>query len=60
MASVQMFELSMNERCVHATYPIALVYSTAISPIIRSPNNHLETGKIENLSSLYIFLTHST
>ena len=36
----------------------ALVDSTAIDPITRSPNYHHETGKIDNLSRANLCLAH--
>ena len=58
MARMQRFELSLNNTVKLLTLRAPLD-STAIYPITRSPNNHYETGKQENLSRLYLCLVHS-
>ena len=59
MARMQRFELSLNNTVKLLTSRDPLD-STAIYPITRSPNNHHETGKQENLSRSYLCLAHST
>ena len=51
------FELSTNDTN-QGTNLRAPLDSTAIDPIIRSPNYHHETGKIENLSRANLCLAH--
>ena len=59
MPRIQRFELSLNDT-VKLLTSRAPLDSTAIYPITRSPNNHHETGKQENLSRSYLCLAHST
>ena len=59
MPRMQMFELSLNDM-VKLLTSRAPLDSMVIYPITRSPNKHLETGKIENLSRSYLCLEHST
>ena len=59
MARMQRFEVSLNDT-VKLLTSRAPLDSTAIYPITRSPNNHHETGKQENLSRSYLCLAHST
>ena len=52
--------LSSPQRFDQVTHLRAPLDSTAIYPVTRSPRQRYETGKIENLSRLYLFLAHST
>ena len=52
--------LSSPQQFDQVTHLRAPLDSTAIYPITRSPNERYETGKIENLSRLYLCLAHST
>ena len=51
--------LSSPQRCDQVTHLRAPLDSTVIYPITRSLNYHHETGKIEKLSTSYLFLAHN-